>query len=134
MSSVVYPYCEDIGEVSLHLLWNSEWPDCRECGGPLMRSKAFQATVQHTGKCMLEGNVYDGKVTYVAIVAHFYCVCCAEYHNISWYFFYKVEQHQSVPYRYHLHSHFHAVISVPRIGIDYINPDTRQLLRGMRLE
>ena len=133
MSALIYPRGTDLSELSLSLLWYGDWPPCMECGGPLMRMTHDRADVKHAGACRLDGNAYKVSVRYVALGTHFNCVCCAEYHNISWYFFYNpIDDGAGLP-KYQLDSSFYAVVKAPRLDRERINPETQQLLRGMRI-
>lgn len=129
MSVLIYPRGVDLSVLSLKLLWRADWPYCMECGGPLMRSTHDRAEVRAKGTCIIEGNAHPVDVRYVALDVHFHCNFCAEYHNISWYFFYN----RLDDGRHQLDSNFYAVMKAPRLKREHVNRETYDLLRGMRL-
>lgn len=94
-----------------------------------MRSAQDRAEVKSAGMCNLDGNVTPLNVSYVAVEAHFYCICCIEYHWISWYFFYNILDDGG---RCQCNSVFYGIIKAPRLECEYTNPDTIQLLRGIK--
>ena len=129
MSALTYPRGTDLRELSLKLLLTADWPSCMECGGPLILTKNEHAEVKHAGRCSLGGNVPAAEMKYVALGTEFVCNFCAEYHNISWYFFYNRMEDG----RHQLDSNFFVIIKATRINREYTNQNVMSLLRGMRI-